>query len=221
MRTPKIVAAAAALALLLAACGDDDDTASTSSEVVDDGAGDDQAGVPDGVAAVVDGVEIGADELDEQVDVFAQSPPIAEQLDAAGDEAMGYLQAQVLSTLIAVQVVTTSAEDLGAPVTDDDLADARVELEEQAGGAEELASLLEEQGVTEGQLSVELRGVAAMRNVEEALGDGDAAADDAGEATQEYLAEQLSSADVTVDPDYGTWDAASGQVIPPGVDPPR
>jgi hypothetical protein len=220
MRTPKIAAAAAALALLLSACGDDDDASSTTTEVVD-GAGDGSASVPDGVAAVVDGVEIGIDELDEQVDVFAQSPPIAEQLETAGDEAMGFLRAQVLSTLIAVQVVTASAEDLGVPVTDDDIADARVELEEQAGGPDELASLLEEQGVTEGQLSVELRGVAAMRNVEEALGDGDAAAGDAGEATQGYLAEQLQAADVAVDADYGRWDAASGQVIPPGVDPPR
>lgn len=170
---------------------------------------------------MVDGVEIGVDELEAQVDVFAQSPPIAAQLESAGDEAMGFLQAQVLSTLIAVQVVTAGAEDLGAPVTDDDIADARVELEEQAGGPDELASLLEEQGVTEGQLSVELRGVAAMRNVEEALGDGDGADGDANEATQEYLAEQLRSAEVAVDADYGTWDGASGQVIPPGVDPPR
>jgi hypothetical protein len=221
MRTPKIAAAAAALALLLSACGDDDDASSTTSEVVDDGTGDGTATVPDGVAAVVDGVEISVDELDEQVDVFAQSPPIAAQIESAGDDAMGYLRAQVLSTLIAVEVVTASAEDLGAPVTDDDIADARVELEEQAGGPDELATLLEEQGVTEGQLSVELRGVAAMRNVEEALGDGDAAAGDASEATQDHLAEQLRSADVAVDADYGRWDAASGQVIPPGVDPPR
>lgn len=219
MRTPKIAVAAAALALLLSACGDDDDSSATT-EVVEDGAGDGSASVPDGVAAVVDGVEIGVDELDEQVDVFAQSPPIAAQLESAGEEAMGFLQAQVLSTLIAVQVVTASAEDLGAPVTDDDIADARVELEEQAGGPDELAALLQEQGVTEGQLSVELRGVAAMRNVEEALGDGDAADADGGEATQEYLADQLRAADVAVGAGYGSWDAASGQVIPPGVEPP-
>ena len=211
MRTSPLAATVAALALLLAACGGDDDASPSTTDTAEVGereAGGD-AGVPEGVAAVVDGAEISVDEVEEQVAVFAESPPIAERLDAGGDEAMGLLRAQVLSTLIAVRVVSASADDLGAPVTDDDLADARAELEEQAGGAAELDAVLEEQGITERQLSVELQGIAAMRNVEEALEDGDAAAAQPGMATQQHLAEQLRSADVVVDPDYGTWDAAS------------
>ncbi len=233
------VAASGAIALaVLAGCGDDiDDEAAdpTTSAAVEAPSADDgedgEGGAPDtDVAATVGGTEIRAAQIEEHVAAFSQNPQFAEQLEGAEGEAIrAQLRAQILSSTIITDIVATVADDLGKPVTDDDTDAARDELEEQFGGPEALDAALAEQGLTESLLELELTGLAGLRNIELALAEEDgvevpetSAADPAQptesqQRAQAYLAEQLPTIDVVVDEQYGTWDAASGQVLPPGA----
>lgn len=247
MRIPKygLVIVAAAL-LTAAACGDDDstgeqaelDASSETSDGTDDETNGTVAdGVADGVAAVVDGEEISAASIDEAVEGLAESPQFSEQLAGPeGEAARAQLAAQVLSSVITTNIASTSAEELGRPVTDEDRAEARTELEDQAGGPEELDAAIEQQGLTDDLLELELTSLAAIRNVQEAL-DEEAGAETpettAPEETapgseelspseqrvQEYLVGVLADAEVSVHADYGVWDAQTAQVTPPGGAP--
>ncbi|MEX2618700.1 MAG: SurA N-terminal domain-containing protein [Egibacteraceae bacterium] len=244
MRMAKYVAVLAALALAVAACGDDaaDDTtpAGDDDEVSapeDDGPA---AGLDDDVAAVVNDDEISLDDVEQQVESFANNPQVAEALEGPeGEQTLELLRAQVVSTMIINKLAIAAAEDLDNPVTDEDIAAARGELEDETGGAENLATALEAEGMSEDQLTVQLRALAALRNIETALAEGgDADEDDAEEGeegdaeegeegdaeegddpetlAQRFIQERLQSADVVINDDIGTWDAQTGQVTPPG-----
>lgn len=238
MRIPKYVLALVAAALLAAACGDDDSSGNDERSVSDESSETTDepttAEVDDGVAAVIDGDEIPAATIDDAVDGLAQSPQFSEQLQGPeGEAARGQLQAQVLSSAITTKIVSSGAEDLGEPVTDDDIADARAELESQVGGPEALEAAIEEQGLTESLLDLELTSLAAMRNVQRALDAeaGEEAPEDSAppsedaelspseQRVQEFLVDALASAEVSVHEDYGVWNAESGQVVPPGGAP--
>lgn len=242
MRHVKLLALLAALMLLVAACGNDsedvpEDEGDTevTTPVEDDVEDDRGAELDDDVAAVVNGEEIPASAVEEQVEIFSANPELAEAL--AGEDAeltRAVLDAQILTTLIVRTVALEAADDLGVPVTDEDVEEARAEVEAEAGGPEGLQEELEEGGMSESQLAVELRGVAALRNIQEALAeeddaDGDAADEEAQDPeaeedtpdpaelrAQQHVRERLLAADVVVNDDYGTWDAESGQVTPPG-----
>jgi hypothetical protein len=226
-----------ALVVTATACGDDDggggESAGSAAETA-------SADLAQGVAALVDGDEISVASIDDEVDAVADNPQISDQLEGSeGESTRVQLRAQVLSTAIVTRIVEASAEDLGRPVTDDDVARARSELEEQLGGAEALDEALSQRGYTDSLLEMELVGLAGLQNVAAALDEeagGEASGEDGAEPgsdgssedgaddgltpsqrrAQEYLSEQLASAEVTVDGDFGTWDARSGLVVPPG-----
>lgn len=225
MRMVKFVALLAALALVLAACGDDTaDDANGAPSDGDDGEAvtapdDDHPGaeLDDDVAAVVDDEEISRDDVDQQVEAFSANPQVAEALEGPeGEQTLGLLRAQVISTIVINKLAIEGAEELDNPVTDDDIAGARSELEDETGGAENLETALEQEGMSEEQLTVQLRALAALRNIEAAL--AEEADDDADPETlaQEYIQDRLRTADVVVNDDIGTWDAQTGQVTPPG-----
>lgn len=232
MRMVKFAAVAAALALLLAACGNGgngeaDPDASPQDEDVsqsEDGPG---AELADDVAAVVNGEEIAAADVDAQVEAFASNPEIAAALDGdSGEQAQGMLRAQVLSTAIVNVIALATAEELGVPVTDDDVAAARAQLEDEAGGADALAQTLDDEGISSEQVDTQLQALAALRNIERAVAEDAEGGEDAQEnpdapsagevAAQQLLAEELASAEVVVNDDYGSWDPQVGQVVPPG-----
>lgn len=236
MPIAKLAALLAALAVLVAGCGNGDDNgADTSaeppdSEDVSTSQDDRGAELSDDVAAVVNGQDIPAANVDEQIEAFSDNPQIAEQLEGEqGEQTRMLLRAQILSSAIVTQVAVESAEELGQPVTDDDVAQARSELEEQTGGAEELETALEEEGLTDSQLDLQLQALAALRNIEQALEEeggedaggeqapgGEGAPSASEQRAQQFVGEQLAAADVVVNDDYGSWDAQSGQVTPPG-----
>lgn len=235
MRMTTTVAMLAALVLLVAACGAEpasntaSDPARESPEGADstDGSvlpGDEPgADLDDGVAAVVNGQEIGAEEVDQQVQAFSATPDVAEALDGPeGAQTLAALRAQVVSNLIINRLALEGAEALGAPVTDDDVTQARAELEEETGGADALQEALDAEGMSEEQLVAQLRALAALRNIEVALaedaGDAadDAADDAAGTAAQRFISDLVRQAQVVVATDYGTWDPQTGQVAPAG-----
>lgn len=240
MRTRKLALALLAATAFVAGCGDDDpDDAQADQETTDstvaDGGSDEATSLDDDIAALVDGEEISAAGIDGHVESFVANPEFAEQLEGAGAEAArAQLAAQILSSAIQSSVLVSGAEDVGAAVADEDLAEARAQVEAQAGGPEGLQAAMEQQGLTEELLEIELRGVAAVQNITEAL-DEEAGDDAAGTPTdetdpdteltpseqrvQEFLLELVDSTDVEVHPDFGRWDDQTGQVIPPGGAP--
>ena len=241
MRTRKLALALLAATTFLAGCGDDadsDDRAApeTTDTTVAEGDAGEAGSLDDGVAAMVDGEEISAATIDGHVEDFAANPEFAEQLEGPdGEPARAQLRAQLLSSAVQSSVLLAGAEEIGDPVTDEDLTAARAQVEEQAGGADGLQSAMEQQGLTEDLLQMELRGVAAVQNITETLDEeageatsGETTPDDAEPGTeltpseqrvQEFLLELAGSADIQIHPDFGRWDSQSGQVVPPGGAP--
>lgn len=247
MRPRTLALALLAAVTFLAGCGDDADSedradqesTDTTAEAAEDGetgtSGDagEAGSVDDDVAAVVDGEEISASSIEGHVEDFTANPQLAEQFEGEdGDAARAQLGAQILSSAIQSSVLVAGAEELDAPVTEEDVAAARAEVEEQAGGPEGLQAAMEQQGLSEDLLQLELRGVAAVQNITDAL---DEAAGDDGSAdttapegeegaeltpseqrVQEHLLELATSAEIQVHPDFGRWDPQTGQVLPPG-----
>lgn len=241
MRTRKLALALLAAATFLAGCGDDTDgdaqadPGPTDTAATDSGS-DESASLGDDVAAVVDGEEISAASIDAHVESFASNPQFADQLEGAeGEAARAQLGAQILTSAIQSSVLSAGADEIGAPVGDEDIEAARAEVEEQAGGPEGLEAAMEQQGLTEDLLQMELRGVAAVQNITEALDEAsgeetsdDTASEEAAPGTeltpseqrvQEHLLELATSADIQVHPDFGRWDAQTGQVVPAGAAP--
>jgi hypothetical protein len=243
MRPRTFALALLAAVTFLAGCGDDADsedradqepTDTTADAADDDGASGEAGSLGDDVAAVVDGEEIAAASIESHVEDFATNPQLAEQFEGeGGDAARAQLGAQILSSAIQSSILVSGAEDLDVPVTEEDVDEARAQVEEQAGGPEGLEAAMEQQGLSEDLLQLELRGVAAVENITDAL---DEAAGDDGSAdetpseveegteltpseqrVQEHLMELATAADIRVHPDFGRWDAQTGQVLPPGV----
>lgn len=231
MRFRTLSALLCALTLALAACSGDTDGGDGTEPPVDSGtdsgdSGAADADLSDDVAAVVNGQEVPAAGVEEQIVAFRNDPRIAEQLAGLDeDETRAVIGAQVVTNAIVTVLAVDAAEGLGVPVTDEDIAEARGQLEEQTGGADQLASAMEAEGMSEEQLENQLRALAALENIEERLNEGDAAGEGAaeepqpdatGQSAQQFLAEQLAAADIVVNDAYGSWDNASGRVTPPG-----
>lgn len=233
MRTVTYLASVAVLALVLSACGGSADGDEPAPDGSDDTASQpdegDGAGLDEDVAAVVNGQEISAADVDAQIEALSANPQVAEALQGAeGEDTLAVLKAQVLSTTIVNLVAIEVADELGVPVTDEDVAQARAELEEEVGGAQALQDAVEREGMPEQHLAAQLRALAALRNIEVAL--EEAGAEDAEEdpppepgaptaaeaRAQRYVGEKLLEADVVVHEDYGTWDPELGRVTPPG-----
>lgn len=227
MRLSKLAALLAALMLFVGACGDNgedvDQEADQDDEDVTAVEDDRGAELDDDVAAVVNGEEIPASMVQEQVETFSADPDIAEALE--GDDAeltMAVMQAQILTALIIDVVALEAAEELGVPVTDEDVARARAELEDETGGPDELQDVMERDGMSEQQLADRLEARAAMRNIQEALAE-DADADEDATAEPETTEDPEMAEDPAADdPDAPGDDAApreTEQTDPPTADP--
>jgi hypothetical protein len=143
--------------------------------------------------------------------------------------------ALVLSQSILTKIFVLGPEDLGVVPNEQDLEEARQQLEDQAGGPDALQRQIEESGLSEEALNEQVKGIAALDNVEQALLDQGAAEDlpplpspSAGQSprptpspgqrvVQQWLQERLSTTDVVVNPEYGSWNARRGQVVPAGA----
>ena len=145
-----LVALGALLSVVLAACGD--------TELG-------QAGT----AATVNDAEVTVEELEQRYEEAAQTPQVAQQLEANPEATRQQLEAQVLTQLIQSELLRQGAEELGVEVTDADIADQREQLVEQVGGEEALQTLLEDNGISEDQLDELLHDLALQQKVTEHL----------------------------------------------------
>lgn len=234
MRSLRPLAVAAVAALALTACGDSD-----SGQPADDPTGTETAAgsagaeLGEGVAATVDGTEIPTTIVENRVDSAAQTPEVSELLEGEQAEAVrAQLRASVLSQLIVNELVVSGAEDLGLEVDDEAIAQSREELVESAGGEDAFDEQVVAAGLDESQLAAELESITALRLVREELADAEEAETEAtategpqaqpteptgpDAALEQWLVEQLRTAEIQVDPEIGTWDPAQGLVVPPG-----
>lgn len=213
---------AVAAVLVLAACGSgsDPEAASTATATADDAL---RADLPDGVAAQVGEVEIDADRVDERVDKALENPQLAQQLPEDEEQARSLVQASVLGQMVITEAVLQAAEEEDIEVSDEDIAQKRSELEEQAGGVDALQQQVDAIGFSEEELDRELRSLAVLDEVaEREAPDASPTAspapgqpDPADLAVQEWLREKLTGMQIVVDSDYGRWDAQQLQVVPP------
>lgn len=147
----RAAAAVAAVALLGAACAPA-------------GAG------PPTVAAVVNGEEIPVEELSEQYESVRSNPQVAQQLE--GDDTgqfVSQLQAELLTGLIQSRLLRQAAEKEGVSVTSEDVQEQRDQIVQQVGGEEAFQQLLEQNQLTEQQVTEQLRNRALQEAVGQAL----------------------------------------------------
>lgn len=227
MQRRRLLAMLLPLAVALGACGDgaEQDAAEPDPETGSIGEPQD---LDDGVAAAVNGSEIGSAAVEERFDAVSEVPEMAEQLEGEqGEQVAGMLRAQILQNLIVQEIVADGAEDLGVEPSAEDVA----AVEDQAiaefdGDREAYERALEAEGITPEQRDKEFRfaaRVAAIRDVVAA--DAEELEDEAGDtglapedlALQEWFGERLAASDVAVDQEYGLWDPQSGQVVPGGA----
>lgn len=178
----KTLVAALALMLLLAAC----------DQELGAGAGDDWA-------AMVNGEEIPAEDVESQLDAVTDDPEFEQQAEMMGgeDALRGQLGAQILNQRINGVLIRQGAEERGVEVTDEDLDAQREEIaadiEEQTGmGLEEFA---ESQGLTEEDIDLDLELLAYQEGLLEQLAeDGEIEDEEIAEA-RHILTEDEDAAD--------------------------
>jgi hypothetical protein len=241
MHVRLLSALVAAIALLfLVGCADDGDPSDGQTTDGDEEApaeleleGQPDLGEPvdldEGVAAVVDGVEIADDDVEERFAAISAVPEVAEQLvDDEEGAAAGLYRARVLQNLILDRIVADGAEDLGVEPSDEDVASIEQQaIDEFDGDRDEWESWLDEQGITDEQREQEFRFIARVDAIrDEVADDVDEEELELGEelelapadlALQQWFGERLDTADVQVDQRYGLWNPQSGEVIPLGV----
>lgn len=211
--------------LLLAACG----SGEPSTDATGSPAPTDQAlpgaDLPDGVAAEVGDTEIDTERVEARVDAALESPQLASQIEDP-EQARPQIRASVLSQMILTEAILQSAEEDGIEVTDEQIAEQRSQLEEQAGGAGPLQEQIDALGFSDEELDQELRSLAVLDQVaeREAPSPAPTASPAPGQpdpqqlAVQEWLRQHVSGMQIVVDQDFGRWDAQRLQVIPPQPD---
>lgn len=136
------------------------------------------------VAATVGDVEITTAELDEAYGQRAEGPAAASELAADDSGAVEEdLKAGVLTNLIRTEVLHQAAEERGIEVSDEDIADQRELLVEQAGGEEALQEVIDSANVSDEELRANLRDQVIQNKITAQLAEGvdDAAIEDAYE----------------------------------------
>lgn len=220
-----LVGILAAIILVAAACGGD------GADVPEAGEDSDPSEPPEGAVAVVDGNEISEEAFEERYEQVLAIPAVAQQLEGEqGEAAKPMLRAQVLSQMLVSDILSRAAEDdFDIEVTDGDVRERLQELEDEAGGPDELAGQLEQAGITEDVLvEQELPFTIMIEQVQEEVAGDDVEEppppqpgqqqppSEAELAFQEWALAKFADAEVSVRSEIGTWDPQSGQVQPPG-----
>ena len=148
MRIPTLVrlGLATILALTLAACG---------SAIGDPGA-----------AATVNGTDIALDEIARRFESVKRDPQLATELAQDRDGSFkARVQARILTQMIQAELLGQAAEDLGVTITDADIAAERARIVEQVGGQGQFAKIVEENNLTEADVTGQLRDLIVEQRV--------------------------------------------------------
>jgi len=105
------------------------------------------------------------------------------------------------------------AKELSIQVTSSEIAGRRAQIVEQVGGAEALPAALVSASIAPGDLDGYLRAVVTTEKLGQALIQTGVADADVQTRVQELLVAKLNALEVKVNPRFGKWDAASGQIV--------
>ncbi|MER6999284.1 SurA N-terminal domain-containing protein [Streptomyces sp. NPDC000410] len=158
-----------------------------------------------GAAAVVGGDRIEIATLQSQVrDVRAaqrESPQSTQLI-----ENTGLLSRAKLHGLILDRVLAHAADDAGVTVSRREIQDARAAAVRQSGGEEQLAAmLLQQRGVSPGQIDEAVREEVLLTKLAKAL-DADLGTPQGQQKVGAALTTASKDLDIDVNPRYGTWD---------------
>lgn len=150
LRFPARLLLAALVAVSLAACGD----------TVGDA----------GAAAVVNGVSIPIDTVQQRFDSVRRDPQLAQQLAADEDGSFkARVQARLLSQMIQAELLSQAAEEIGIEITEADIDAERDVIVEQVGGQEAFEQIVEDNALSEEDIRGQIRDLIVERKVEESL----------------------------------------------------
>ena len=105
------------------------------------------------------------------------------------------------------------AKELSIQVTSSEIAASRAQVVEQVGGAEALPTALVSASIAPGDLDGYLRAVVTTEKLGQAFVQTGVAEAEVQTRVQELLVAKLNALEVKVNPRFGKWDAASGQIV--------
>jgi outer membrane murein-binding lipoprotein Lpp len=105
------------------------------------------------------------------------------------------------------------AKELSIQVTSSEIAGRRAQIVEQVGGAEALPAALVSASIAPGELDGYLRAVVTTEKLGQAFIQTGVAEAEVQTRVQELLVAKLNALEVKVNPRFGKWDAASGQIV--------
>ena len=105
------------------------------------------------------------------------------------------------------------AKELSIQVTSSEIAGRRAQIVEQVGGAEALPAALVSASIAPADLDGYLRAVVTTEKLGQAFTQNGVAEADVQTRVQELLVAKLNALNIKVNPRYGKWDAATGQIV--------
>lgn len=105
------------------------------------------------------------------------------------------------------------AKELSIQVTSSEIAGRRAQIVEQVGGAEALPAALVSASIAPADLDGYLRAVVTTEKLGQAFIQTGVAEADVQTRVQELLVAKLNALKIKVNPRYGKWDAATGQIV--------
>jgi hypothetical protein len=105
------------------------------------------------------------------------------------------------------------AKELSIQVTSSEIAGRRAQIVEQVGGAEALPAALVSASIAPADLDGYLRAVVTTEKLGQAFTQNGVAEAEVQTRVQELLIAKLNALNIKVNPRYGKWDAATGQIV--------
>ena len=105
------------------------------------------------------------------------------------------------------------AKEFSIEVTSSEIASRRAQIVEQVGGAEALPAALVSASIAPGDLDGYLRAVVTTEKLGQAFVQTGVAEAEVQTEVQKLLVKKLNALEVKVNPRYGKWDAATGQIV--------
>jgi parvulin-like peptidyl-prolyl isomerase len=158
-------------------------------------------------AATVGDRAIPASDVDEMLASIQNSSAFQQQ--AQGDTSGQFVldaQTQLVTQFVRSEILAVLADEQGLDVSDEEVAAARADLAEQAGGEEALQSAIAEQGFTEDFLVQQLRDQQIQALLQDEIG--------VSTNLAEYIQAEIADVPIEVNPRYGQWDPEALAVAP-------
>ena len=159
-------------------------------------------------AAIVDGVRISQDALQDRVDQALANPETAAQVAQGGAAARGDLTRQLLGSLIVQQVINRYADRHDLTVTTSEV-NRELNAEIQRVGRKEFEAELRQRGLTVADVRDSIRSFLIQNKVRDDITKDlppDTAPEQVNQFLSRWLEQQVAQVDIEVNPRFGKFD---------------